>query len=620
MTCPDNRQPTELRRPPFQGKATPVKLRPMKPVLVALLWLAIITPAFAQPPRDGSQAAPAPVAFVNVNVIPMDRERVEQRQTVVVRGDRIAAIGAANDISVPEGAVVIDGAGRYLLPGLTDAHVHLPGTVFARSRPDFGDGVLYLAFGVTNVMNLGGTATDLEWRRRVESGEILGPTIYTSGQFVNEPRVNTIEDVQREVDAHVRDGYDIIKFREVMDPSGRFTATSRGLALPVYRKLNEAAREAGIPLVGHAPVNLGLDALLETRQNLAHTGALSNIYFLPLASSPGYLVATGAAFSTLVVVASSWAFATLIRRRRPGSRDRPPTLSRIRSLTRWVLVAAVIALVCAALFLPGGPLFESRALRLLFTAAAGFVAVAAVAVSLHTFSIWRENSASRLGRMQASLVSMATLQLAYVLVSFWVPVAWRSNDSGIERLAQRVRDSGISVQTTLINYELLSGPERLALIQEPAMEYLDQTIQTRWRRLPQAGSPGYAYHRFMKRVAGALHRAGVPLIAGTDAFGVPLLIPGASLHRELQLLTESGLTPYEAIRAATVNPTIFLRKEEQFGTVAAGKRADLLLVAGDPLQDLTWLREPVGVMVRGRWFAREDLHQRLAQLASSRTP
>ena len=123
----------------------------------------------------------------------------------------------------------------------------------------------------------------------------------------------------------------------------------------------------------------------------------------------------------------------------------------------------------------------------------------------------------------------------------------------------------------------------------------------------------------MKKVVGALHRAGVPLVAGTDAMGVPLLVPGASLHRELQLLTESGLTPYEAIRAATVNPAVFLRKEEEFGTVAVGRRADLLLVAGDPLQDLTPFEEPVGVMVRGRWLAREDLRQRLAALAGSQT-
>jgi adenine deaminase len=139
----------------------------MKPIVAALLSLAVTAPAFAQPPAAGSRDVPPVVAFVNVSVIPMDRERVEPRQTVVVRGDRIAAIGATGEVSVPEGAMVIDGAGGYLMPGLTDAHVHLPGTVFARSRPDFGDAPVYLAFGVTSVMNLGGTATELEWKRRV---------------------------------------------------------------------------------------------------------------------------------------------------------------------------------------------------------------------------------------------------------------------------------------------------------------------------------------------------------------------------------------------------------------------------------------------------------------------
>ena len=108
------------------------------------------------------------------------------------------------------------------------------------------------------------------------------------------------------------------------------------------------------------------------------------------------------------------------------------------------------------------------------------------------------------------------------------------------------------------------------------------------------GHPGYAYHRFMKTVVGALHRAGVPLVAGTDAMGFPLIVPGASLHRELQLLTESGLTAYEAIRAATVHPAAFLHKEDEVGSIAVGKRADLLLVDGDPLQDLARLSGRAG--------------------------
>jgi len=78
---------------------------------------------------------------------------------------------------------------------------------------------------------------------------------------------------------------------------------------------------------------------------------------------------------------------------------------------------------------------------------------------------------------------------------------------------------------------------------------------------------------FMKRVTATLHRAGVPLVAGTDALGAPLIVPGISIHEELRLLTESGLTPYEALRTATINPAVFLRKDQEFGTVHVGKRA-----------------------------------------------
>jgi len=118
----------------------------------------------------------------------------------------------------------------------------------------------------------------------------------------------------------------------------------------------------------------------------------------------------------------------------------------------------------------------------------------------------------------------------------------------------------------------------------------------------------------MKKVTGALHRAGVPLVAWTDAMGLPLIAPGTSLLRELELLTESGLTPYEAIRAATVTSAVFLRKDNEFGSIGVGKRADLLLLEGNPLQGIAHLKQLVGVMVRGKWLPSEHLHQMLADL------
>jgi cytosine/adenosine deaminase-related metal-dependent hydrolase len=103
----------------------------------------------AQQVAGSSPNASAAIAFVNVNLIPMDRERVVPGQTVVIRGDHIIAIGPTPDVAVPTGATVVDGAGRYLMPGLTDAHVHLPaGMPWAPTRPDFGDAPLYLAYGV----------------------------------------------------------------------------------------------------------------------------------------------------------------------------------------------------------------------------------------------------------------------------------------------------------------------------------------------------------------------------------------------------------------------------------------------------------------------------------------
>jgi imidazolonepropionase-like amidohydrolase len=86
------------------------------------------------------------------------------------------------------------------------------------------------------------------------------------------------------------------------------------------------------------------------------------------------------------------------------------------------------------------------------------------------------------------------------------------------------------------------------------------------------------------------------------------------MHWELQLLQASGLSPYEALHAATVAPANFLRRERDFGTIAAGKRADLLLVQKNPLEDLSTLTEPSGVMARGRWLGSDALRRMRADL------
>lgn len=574
-------------------------------------WIFVL----ALPCAAGAQPS---TAFQNVSVIPMDRERVETGQTVLVQGDRIVAIGRASEVAIPGGATVVDGAGRYLLPGLTDAHVHLES--WQGIRQDFGDAPLYLAHGVTTVVNLRGTPTFVEWRRRVQSGELTGPTIYTAGEFligpggptlsrdsgelVVGPNVTTPEDVEREVAAQVRQGVDVIKFYG-------------GLDLPAYLKMAETARAAGIPLVGHGPNNLGMDALLQTRQSLAHTHMLFALHFFPMFSNFGILLMNMVALLILAVVAIMSGAIALIKRRRTATLDPSPAMTRARVLTRRLLVIAVLTLVLQLDVFVWNR-FTITTLLVVFIVLAGCVAMITAALVVATVKIWRETSASMPGRLQASVTTLAGLALTAALTLFWVPAMWHYTDRGIARVASRLHDAGIAVQTTLVAFDVLaSGPDKFKdKLNSPAFDYLAPEIRAGWRRLPLPEAPVVPEQivDVIRRLTAALNRAGVLLVAGTDALGAPLIVPGVSIHDELQLLTQAGLTPYDAIRTATINPAIFLGKDKEFGTIAVGKRADLVLVEGNPLQDLTTLKQPLGVMVRGTWFTREELQRMLTAL------
>ncbi len=601
------------------GRGLQRDINPPYPARFALALLAFTltaTSAQAQqsPPED--QGGSAHVAFVHVNVIPMDRERVETDQTVLVRGERIIAVGPAHEVVIPDGVAVIDGGGRYLVPGLTDAHVHIRTDMpWARARTDFGEAPLYLAYGITTIVNLHGTTTQLEWKRRIANGDLLGPTIYTSGEHVNEPRVNTPAEARQEVEAQAREGYDVIKFHEVWNRvDGRLTKT--GLSRPTYIEMNETARQMGIPIVGHAPVNLGFDALLEGRQPLAHIQALFPIYFLPLSSSRGILFANAAALLVLTSMPLMWTVRGRRRGRDTATRDaHVPTHERM--LTGLLLAGGLVALSVQL-----DEYFRSSLARTtlltVFLVLTVFVAAVTVAMIVLVMRVCRQPSRSIAQCLELALIVAAGSALTVALACFWVPASWRYTDSGIDQVARNLRDSGIMVQTTLVVDDRARGPDSWKLIQQdPAIDYLTPETRRRWRRLQPAPTLPSQITAVTRKLTAALHEKGVLLVAGSDAMGRPLIPPGSSLHRELQLLTHNGLTPYEALRTATVNPATFLGKQREFGMIAAGMRADLLLIDGNPLHDLNRLKQPLGVMVRGRWLTRTRLQELLAELASA---
>jgi imidazolonepropionase-like amidohydrolase len=112
-------------------------------------------------------------------------------------------------------------------------------------------------------------------------------------------------------------------------------------------------------------------------------------------------------------------------------------------------------------------------------------------------------------------------------------------------------------------------------------------------------TPGAAGERLRTNLARvkALWDAGVPIVAGTDG-----AVPGVSLLRELELYVAAGLTPMQALQTATLVPARALAMADEVGTVEAGKRADLLVLEGDPLTDISNVRRGRWVVVGGRIF------------------
>ena len=119
---------------------------------------------------------------------------------------------------------------------------------------------------------------------------------------------------------------------------------------------------------------------------------------------------------------------------------------------------------------------------------------------------------------------------------------------------------------------------------------------------------------FNERLILALHEAGVPVMAGTDASFIPGLAPGLSLHEELAALVDIGFSPQEALASATVVPATWLGVDDDRGTIAVGKRANLVLLGADPVAEIGNTRAIEGVVFNGMHFGRDELDAMLEEL------
>ncbi|MFC5475432.1 amidohydrolase family protein [Paraherbaspirillum soli] len=156
----------------------------------------------------------------------------------------------------------------------------------------------------------------------------------------------------------------------------------------------------------------------------------------------------------------------------------------------------------------------------------------------------------------------------------------------------------------------------------PEMRYLSPSGRLRWKAesYPKRQGDLSARVEFLKYFTKQMAQADVSLVAGTDAPTIPGLVPGFSLHDALRTLEDAGLSRFQALSTATRVPGELIHRSapdaESFGTIKVGNRADLILSAKNPLQDLSALRAPLGVMANGNWYAESELHALLEQVAA----
>lgn len=196
-------------------------------------------------------------------------------------------------------------------------------------------------------------------------------------------------------------------------------------------------------------------------------------------------------------------------------------------------------------------------------------------------------------------------------------------DSDLDATFAVLRSAGTWVTPTLVSYRGLAEVIDPKGLDDPRWRYVPPALRASWDRTGRAiladigpVRQDTAVWRRLLETYGLLtaraQRDHILLLSGTD-LGNPLVSPGFDLQDELLLLVQTGLTPSEALFSATVGPANFLGKSSQFGSVAKGELADLVLLDADPLKDIRNVRRVRAVIANGRLFDRKTLDELLAR-------
>ncbi|HEU4769628.1 MAG TPA: amidohydrolase family protein [Pyrinomonadaceae bacterium] len=451
-------------------------------------------------------AAAAPVAaqtvaFTNVGVIPMDRERVLANQTVVIKNGVIAEVGDTKKLKLPKDAVRIDGTGKYLVPGLVDMHTHL-----LSDSDEFPDSIgpdelrVMVANGVTTVRFMIGTPELLTLRSRSAKGEINSPTIFVASPHLtgkeqgNNFVVNTPDEAREAVRKSKAAGYDFIK-------------VTTFIKAEAYEAAVDEAAKQNIRVVGHADSRfVGVERAWKAKQQIEHLDGYVELLL----------------------------------------RDDAPMKGSVSDL--------------------------------------------------------------------------------YI----YNPDNWKSFDyideSKIPEIARKTVASNPFVNPTHHFMKNSFGRLRTEdeIRKQPDFRFYPAKVQQQWLDF-------YKKNRFIntvpldkrarwinlrEKLIKAIYDAGGRIMTGSDTPEF-LWLYGFGMHHELKALKDAGLSNYAVLEAATRNPSMFLGTIDQVGTIEKGKRADLILLNANPLDDISATENRAGVMLKGKWHDQKELNEWLDQSAQT---
>ncbi len=422
----------------------------------------------------------------NVHIVDVKNGKIIPSQDVLLKAGRITSVQKTGLIN--SSAKTVNGAGKYLMPGLWDMHVHFGGgDTLVQENKDLLS--LYILYGITTVRDAAADLSQyvLQWKKEIAEGRLEGPTIFTSGPkiegyksiWVGDIEIDNADELNRALDSLKKLKVDFIKI------------TDNTLKPELYLKALTEARAKGWKTSAHVPGAL-------TLQQVSNAG-LSSVEHI------SYMLKAGSASDEIYA----------------------------KSIADAKMTAKEMNILVMDHF------DTAHAIRVFKQLAKNGTAVVPTLSIIGTTAYLDKDD------------HKGDTMLQYIGPGLRNTYAWR-----VERAAKDAPD---------------------------AVEYRHRVFETAAGLLP------------------IINRSGMKIIAGTDAGYLNCFVyPGAGLHKELETMVRYGLSPLQALQASIINGPAFLGRSADYGEIKPGKIADLLLLDGNPLLDISNTQKIRAVILKGK--------------------